>query len=87
MNVVNDVTRPYIVIIVSESPDDTLICSKAMKDHERHLKQVLRYVSEHELYAKASQCKFAPTFWDDVGPSVSAKSFEKEAFKTESIRA
>jgi hypothetical protein len=38
--------------------DDILIYSRNEQEHVEHVKQVLRRLREHRLYAKASKCKF-----------------------------
>nr|GFD03416.1 putative reverse transcriptase domain-containing protein [Tanacetum cinerariifolium] len=47
--------------------DDTLIYSKNKKEHEEHLRMILKLLKEEELYAKFSKCKFwIPKFeWGD----------------------
>lgn len=38
--------------------DDMLIYSASKKEHEEHLKIVLRVLRDNQLYAKASKCEF-----------------------------
>jgi hypothetical protein len=38
--------------------DDILIYSRIMEEHEEHLRIILQWLREHQLYAKFSKCKF-----------------------------
>jgi len=86
MNVINDVLRPFIDRFVCAYLDDILIYSKTKAEHVAHLRQVLRTLREHKLYAKLSKCEFGRTSVDFLGHIVSPNGFEMEGGKTESIR-
>jgi hypothetical protein len=38
--------------------DDILVYSKSIEEHEEHLRIVLEWLREHQLYAKFSKCEF-----------------------------
>jgi hypothetical protein len=38
--------------------DDILVYLKSMKEHEEHLRIILQWLREHQLYTKFSKCKF-----------------------------
>nr|GEY67447.1 hypothetical protein [Tanacetum cinerariifolium] len=44
----------FVIVFI----DDTLIYSKSKKEHEGHLKLILKLLKEEELYAKFSKCEF-----------------------------
>jgi hypothetical protein len=44
----------FVVVFI----DDILIYSRSMKEHEEHLRIVLQWLREHQLYAKFSKCEF-----------------------------
>ena len=44
----------FIVVFV----DDILICSQSEWEHEYHLRIVLQFLIDHQLYAKISKCEF-----------------------------
>jgi hypothetical protein len=44
----------FIVVFI----DDILIYSKSTEDHEEHLRVVLQWLRDHQLYAKFSKCEF-----------------------------
>nr|GEW93100.1 hypothetical protein [Tanacetum cinerariifolium] len=44
----------FVIIFI----DDILIYSKSRKEHEGHLKLILKLLKEEELYAKFSKCEF-----------------------------
>jgi hypothetical protein len=45
----------YVVVFI----DDILVSSNSFKEHERHLRQVLQTLRNHQLYAKLNKCEFS----------------------------
>ncbi|GJY51450.1 putative reverse transcriptase domain-containing protein [Tanacetum coccineum] len=58
MDLMNRVCKPYLDNFVIVFIDDILIYSKIKKEHEGHLKLVLRLLKEEKLFAKFSKCEF-----------------------------
>ncbi|GJV05661.1 putative reverse transcriptase domain-containing protein [Tanacetum coccineum] len=58
MDLMNRVCKPYLDRFVIVFIDDILIYSKSKKEHEGHLKLILRLLKKEELYAKFSKCEF-----------------------------
>ena len=58
MNLMNNVLRKYLDQFVQVFLVDILIYSKNEKEHEEHLRIVLSYLKEHQLYGKLSKCYF-----------------------------
>nr|GEV61688.1 putative reverse transcriptase domain-containing protein [Tanacetum cinerariifolium] len=58
MDLMNQVCRPYLDRFVIVFIDDILIYSKNRKEHEGHLKLIMKLLKEEELYAKFSKCEF-----------------------------
>ncbi|XP_072065771.1 uncharacterized protein [Arachis hypogaea] len=52
------VFRPFLDKFVVVFIDDILVYSKTVKEHEEHLRIVLRILKERKLYAKLSKCEF-----------------------------
>ncbi|GJV10839.1 putative reverse transcriptase domain-containing protein [Tanacetum coccineum] len=52
MDLMNRVWKPYLDRFVIVFIDDILIYSKSRKEHEGHLKLILKLIKEEELYAK-----------------------------------
>jgi hypothetical protein len=49
-----DYLDKFIVVFI----DDVLIYSQNEEEHEEHLKMVLQWLREHQLFAKLSKCEF-----------------------------
>nr|GEW30367.1 putative reverse transcriptase domain-containing protein [Tanacetum cinerariifolium] len=58
MNLMNRVCKPYLDRFMIVFIDDILIYSNSIKEHEGHLKLILKLLKEEELYAKFSKCDF-----------------------------
>ncbi|GJV44321.1 retrotransposon protein, putative, ty3-gypsy subclass [Tanacetum coccineum] len=58
MDFMNQVCKPYLGRSVIVFIDDILIYSKSRKEHEGHLKLILKLLKEEELLAKFSKCDF-----------------------------
>ncbi|GKE78007.1 putative reverse transcriptase domain-containing protein [Tanacetum coccineum] len=58
MGLMNWVCKPYMDKFVIVLIDDILIYSKNKKEHEEHLRLILRLLKKEELYVKFSKCKF-----------------------------
>nr|GEU57693.1 hypothetical protein [Tanacetum cinerariifolium] len=58
MDLMNRVCKPYLDKFVIVFIDDILIYSKDEKEHEEHLKAILKLLKEEKLYAKFSKCEF-----------------------------
>nr|GEW00793.1 retrotransposon protein, putative, Ty3-gypsy subclass [Tanacetum cinerariifolium] len=57
MDLMNRVCKPYLDNFVIVFIDDILIYSKNKKEHEGHLKLILRLIKEDKLLAKFSNCE------------------------------
>jgi hypothetical protein len=58
MYLMNSILMPELDKFVVVFIDDILVYSKAMEEHEEHLRIVLQRLREHQLYAKFSKCEF-----------------------------
>ncbi|GJX14495.1 putative reverse transcriptase domain-containing protein [Tanacetum coccineum] len=58
LDLMNKVCKPYLDRFVIVFIDDILIYSKSRKEHEGHLKLIMRLLKKEELYAKFSKCEF-----------------------------
>ncbi|GJY49722.1 putative reverse transcriptase domain-containing protein [Tanacetum coccineum] len=58
MDLMNRVCKPYLDKFVIVFIDDILIYSRIKKEHEEHLKLILKLFKKEELYAKFSKCEF-----------------------------
>nr|GEV37128.1 putative reverse transcriptase domain-containing protein [Tanacetum cinerariifolium] len=58
MDLMNRLCKPYMDKFMIFFIDDILIYSKNKKEHERHLKLILRLLKEDKFFAKFSKCEF-----------------------------
>ncbi|GJT54170.1 putative reverse transcriptase domain-containing protein, partial [Tanacetum coccineum] len=58
IDLMNRLCKPYLDKFVIVFIDDILIYSNNKKEHEKHLKLILRLLMKEELYAKFSKCGF-----------------------------
>lgn len=56
-NIMHDVLRDVIGVLVIFYLDDIVVFSKNQAEHYKHLEVVLPLLREHELYANMSTCK------------------------------
>ena len=66
--------------------DDILVFSKTEEEHEEHLRQVLKRLREHRLFAKLSKCEFYMREVEFLGHKVSAEGISVEDEKVAAIR-
>lgn len=66
--------------------DDILIFSKDIEEHRRIVREVLRRLQEHGLYAKESKCEFHRSSVEFLGMIVSAKGLEMCHDKVKTIQ-
>nr|GEU87589.1 hypothetical protein [Tanacetum cinerariifolium] len=58
MNLMNRVCKPYLYRFMIVFIDDILIYSKSRKEHEGHIRLILKLLKEEELYAKFLKCEY-----------------------------
>ncbi|GKE36495.1 putative reverse transcriptase domain-containing protein [Tanacetum coccineum] len=58
MDLMNRVCKLYLDKFVIVFIDNILIYSKSKQEHEEHLKLILKFLKNEELYAKFSKCEF-----------------------------
>ena len=55
----NNVLAGYNGVFCLVYLNDILVFSQNMKEHEKHLKKVLKCLREHKLFVKPLKCEFA----------------------------
>nr|GEX68334.1 putative reverse transcriptase domain-containing protein [Tanacetum cinerariifolium] len=86
MDLMNRVCKLYLDRFVIVFIDDILINSKNRKEHERHLKLILKLLKEEELYAKFSKCKFWLSKVQFLGHVVDSEGIHVDHAKIEAIK-
>ncbi|GJY57061.1 putative reverse transcriptase domain-containing protein [Tanacetum coccineum] len=86
MDLMNRVCKPYLDRFMIVFIDDILIYSKSRKEHEGHLKLILKLLKEEELYAKFSKCEFWLSKVQFLGHVIDSEGIHDDPAKIESIK-
>ncbi|GKA59671.1 putative reverse transcriptase domain-containing protein [Tanacetum coccineum] len=86
MDLMNRVCKPYLDRFVIVFIDDILIYSKSIKEHEGHLKLILRLLKKEELYAKFSKCEFWLSKVQFLGHVIDSEGIHIDPAKIVSIK-
>ncbi|GKB90012.1 putative reverse transcriptase domain-containing protein [Tanacetum coccineum] len=86
MDLMNMVCRPYLDRFVIVFIDDILIYSKSRKEHEGHLKLIMRLLKKEELYAKFLKCEFWLSKVQFLGYVIDSEGIHVDPAKIESIK-
>ncbi|GJU69635.1 putative reverse transcriptase domain-containing protein [Tanacetum coccineum] len=86
MDLMNRVCKPYLDKFVIVFIDDILIYSKNKKEHEEHLRLILRLLKKEELYAKFSKCEFWLSKVQFLGHVIDSEGIHVDPAKIESIK-
>ena len=85
IGLMNRVFQPYLDQFVVVFVDDILIYSQSEVEHEDHLRIVLQFLRDHQLYAKFSKCEFWLTEVGFLGHVVSASGVSMDPGKVEAV--
>ncbi|GJU04655.1 putative reverse transcriptase domain-containing protein [Tanacetum coccineum] len=86
MDLMNQVCKPYLDKFMIVFIDDILIYSKNKKDHEEHLRLILRLLKKDELYAKFSKCEFWLSKVQFLGHVIDSEGIYMDPAKIKSIK-
>lgn len=86
MRMMNDVMRPYLDKSVIVFIDDVLVFSRSKAEHLQHLREVLKKLREHKLYAKRSKCSFFQTQVDFLGHTLTPDGILPDYKKIKAVR-
>ncbi|GJU58023.1 putative reverse transcriptase domain-containing protein [Tanacetum coccineum] len=86
MDLMNRVYKLYLDRFVIVFIDDILIYSKSRKEHEGHLKLILKLLKEEKLYAKFSKCEFGLSKVQFLGHVIDSEGIHVDLAKIESIK-
>ena len=82
----NDIFHPHLRRFILVFFDDILVYSRSWEDHLQHLKQVLRILSEHQLYVKLSKCQFGVLKVGYLGHLISFEGVAVDPTKIHSVQ-
>ncbi|GJR01209.1 putative reverse transcriptase domain-containing protein [Tanacetum coccineum] len=86
MDLMNRVCKPYLDKFVIVFINDILIYSKNKKEHEGHLKFILRLLKEEKLFAKFSKCEFWLSKVKFLGHVIDSVGIHVDPAKIESVK-
>ncbi|GKA06498.1 putative reverse transcriptase domain-containing protein [Tanacetum coccineum] len=86
MDLMNRVCKPYLDRFVIVFIDDILIYSKSRKEHEGHLRLILKLLKEDKLYVKFSKCEFWLSKVQFLSHVIDSKGIHVDPAKIESIK-
>nr|GFB28101.1 putative reverse transcriptase domain-containing protein [Tanacetum cinerariifolium] len=86
MDLMNWVCKPYLDKCVIVFIDDIPIYSKDEKEHEEHLKTILKLLKKEELYAKFSKCEFLIPKVQFLGHVIDSQGIHVDPAKIKSIK-
>ena len=85
MDLMHRIFQPYLDQFVVVFVDDILIYFQSEWEHEYHLRIVLQFLRDHQLYAKFSKCEFWLTEVRFLGHVVSASGVSVDPEKVEAV--
>ncbi|GKE10593.1 putative reverse transcriptase domain-containing protein [Tanacetum coccineum] len=86
MDLMNMVCKPYLDRFVIVFIDNILIYYKSRKEHEGHLRLILKLLKEEKLYAKFSKCEFWLSKVQFLGHVIDSEGIHVDPAKIESIK-
>ncbi|GKF63575.1 putative reverse transcriptase domain-containing protein [Tanacetum coccineum] len=86
IDLMNRVCKPYLDKFVIVFIDDKLIYSKDKKEHEEHLKAILKLLKKEKLYAKFSKCEFWISKVQFLEHVIDSRGIHVDPAKIESIK-
>ncbi|GJZ33013.1 putative reverse transcriptase domain-containing protein [Tanacetum coccineum] len=86
MDLMNQVCKLYLDRFVIVFIDDILVYSKSRKEHEGHLRLILKLLKKEELYAKFSKCEFWLSKVQFLGHVIDSEGIHVDPAKIESIK-
>ncbi|GKC08109.1 putative reverse transcriptase domain-containing protein, partial [Tanacetum coccineum] len=86
MDLMNRVSKPYLDKFVIVFIDDILIYSRNEKEHEEHLKTILKMWKKEELYAKFSKCEFWIHTMKFLGHVIDSSGIHVDPAKIEAVK-
>ncbi|GKB30713.1 putative reverse transcriptase domain-containing protein [Tanacetum coccineum] len=86
MDLMNRMCKPYLDRFVIVFIDNILIYSKSRKEHEGHLKLILKLLKEEELYAKFLKYEFWLSKVQFLGHVIDSEGIHVDPAKIEAIK-
>jgi hypothetical protein len=85
-SLMNDLFHPHLRRFILVFFDDFLVYSRSWMDHLQHLRQVLRILSDNQLYVKLSKCQFGVLTVGYLGHLISAEGVAVDPAKIQAVQ-
>ena len=82
---VNDIFLDMLDVSVVVYLDNILIYSDNPEDHKEHVREVLRCLRKHKLYAKAEKCEFSKSSVEYLGFILTPDGLHMDKSKIQTI--
>ncbi|XP_010497072.1 PREDICTED: uncharacterized protein K02A2.6-like [Camelina sativa] len=84
-SLMNDVFRPFLRKFVLVFFDDILVYSRSKEEHQGHLREVLKLLQQHQLYANRKKCQFGTSTIAYLGHIISLEGVSADPRKIQAM--
>ena len=82
---INDMFHAYVDKFVIANPDDFLVYSRIVEEHQNHVRETLKLLHQYSLFARASNCTFHQTSVKYLGYIVGVDGIAVDVNKIQTI--
>lgn len=86
MHLMHQILRPFLDDSVIVFLDDILVFSQSLREHQRHLRQVLDVLRANQLYCKESKCEFFKDSVEFLGHVIDRDGLHMMESKVKAVR-
>lgn len=81
----NDVFRPFLRRFLLVFFDDILVYSRNSEEHQHHLREVMKVLEKHKLYANQKKCSFGSSKTEYLGHIISEDGVAADGAKIQAM--
>jgi len=83
---INDVLRPWLDHFCTAYLDDVLIYSESLREHQQHVRTILKALQAAGLYVKVEKCEFHVQKIEYLGLVITTEGLEMDPAKIETVQ-